>query len=175
MNKTIKKIISVLLSFAFLLNIALPLREASAMTGPWWGGSQATGSSSVVPAPAGEGGTNEGNNNQSVAEPVLVHNGDFIYQHIKAQAFTSFILSREDNGLQVFLAKPEKAVVDFLYLHLKEFSRDFMEKLRQSYRFQNLDTLKQGLIIEFSRIFANVKLTKICVLLSTLIKDERER
>ncbi|MDP2938467.1 MAG: RHS repeat-associated core domain-containing protein [Candidatus Omnitrophota bacterium] len=81
MNKTIKKTISSFLILGFLLNVVLPVREASAMTGPWWSGSQATGSTSVVPAPAGEGNANEGNNNQPVAEPVLVHNGDFVYEH----------------------------------------------------------------------------------------------
>jgi hypothetical protein len=101
--------------------------------------------------------------------------GDFIYQHIKPQAFNGFILLREDNGLQAFVAKPEKAIVDFLYLHLREFSEDPMEKLRQSYRFQNLDTLKRGLIIESSRFFSNAKLTKICALLSELIKVEKGR
>ncbi|MFA5271667.1 MAG: hypothetical protein WC412_04930 [Candidatus Omnitrophota bacterium] len=100
--------------------------------------------------------------------------GDFIYQHMKPQAFKGFILIREDNGLEAFVAKPEKAVVDFLYLHLREFSSDPMEKLRESYRFQNLDTLKRGLVMEFSRSFANAKLTKICALLFKLIKKERQ-
>jgi predicted transcriptional regulator of viral defense system len=99
--------------------------------------------------------------------------GDFIYQHIKPQAFKGFILLREENGLESFVAKPEKAVVDFLYLHLKEFGSEPMEKLRESYRFQNLDTLKRGLLIEFSRLFVNAKLTKICALLFNLIKEEQ--
>lgn len=101
--------------------------------------------------------------------------GDFIYQHIKPRAFKGFILLREDNGLEAFVAKPEKAVVDFLYLHLKEFNNDPMEKLRESYRFQNLDTLKRGLVTEFSRSFANAKLTKICALLLKLIKEEQAK
>lgn len=101
--------------------------------------------------------------------------GDFIYQHIKPQAFKGFILLKEDNGLKVFIAKPEKAIADFLYLHLRDFNENPMEKLRESYRFQNLDTLKAGLVIEFSKAFANAKLEKICVLLSKLIKEEKRR
>ena len=101
--------------------------------------------------------------------------GDFIYQHIKPQAFKGFILLREENGLESFVAKPEKAVVDFLYLHLSEFGSEPMEKLRESYRFQNLDTLKPGLVLEFSRIYANAKLTKLCALLANLIKEEKAK
>lgn len=99
--------------------------------------------------------------------------GDFIYQHVGPRAFNGFILIKEDNGLEAFVAKPEKAVVDFLYFHLKEFCLDPMEILRESYRFQNLDTLKRGLVIDLSRPFANAKLTKICILLSDLIKREK--
>ena len=99
--------------------------------------------------------------------------GDFIYQHIKPQVFNGFILIREDNGLEAFIAKPEKAVVDFLYFHLKEFTSDPMEKLRESYRFQNLDTLKRGLMMDLSLPFRNAKLTKICGLLFKLIKEEQ--
>ncbi len=82
MSGTIKKAISSFLIFGFLLNTVLPINEASAMTAPWWSGSQATDSTGVVPSPPGEGSPNDNRKNQErVVDPVSVHNGDFIYQH----------------------------------------------------------------------------------------------
>ncbi len=101
--------------------------------------------------------------------------GDFIYQHIKPQAFKGFILIQEAAGLEAFVAKPEKAVVDFLYLNLKEFSQAPLDKLQESYRFQNLDTLKRRALIEVARGFGNRRLMNICVLLCNLIKKEKAR
>lgn len=101
--------------------------------------------------------------------------GDFIYQHIKPCSFKGFILIHEDSGLEAFVAKPEKAVVDFLYLNLKEFGKDPLDRLRESYRFQNLDTLKRKALIEFARGFRNARLINICHLLCNFIKGERTR
>ena len=99
--------------------------------------------------------------------------GDFLYQHIKPQAFNGFISIKEDSGLTFFVAKPEKAVVDFLYLNLSNFNEEPSDKLRQSYRFQNLNTLKKGLVLGFARSFNSAKLLKICISLCKLIKEER--
>lgn len=82
MNKVIKKTISSFLIFGFLLNVVLPVREALAMTAPWWSGSQGTDNTGVPSAPPTEGNRNDNRDNQQPeGEPVFIHNGDFIYEH----------------------------------------------------------------------------------------------
>ena len=80
MNKALKKIISCFLIFAFLFNIALPIKDAHAMTAPWWSGSQAYGTIGIAPPPPGESGNNQKNNEES-GDPIFIHNGELIYRH----------------------------------------------------------------------------------------------
>lgn len=86
--------------------------------------------------------------------------GVFIYQHIKPDVFRGFKAVKEDTGTTFFIAEPEKAVVDFLYLNLNNMPVDNTAIFRDSYRFQNLEQLKAARITEFSRLFNSSKLTK---------------
>lgn len=61
--------------------------------------------------------------------------GDFMYQHVKPQAFRGF-RQGDVGGLPVFIAEPEKAVLDFLYLNSARFGKDPQGQLKGSYRFQ---------------------------------------
>lgn len=87
--------------------------------------------------------------------------GTFIYQHIKPDAFRAFRAVKEDAGTTFFIAEPEKAVVDFLYLNLNNMPVDNTALFRDSYRFQNLEQLKAAKIMELSGLFNNSKLTKV--------------
>jgi predicted transcriptional regulator of viral defense system len=98
--------------------------------------------------------------------------GAFIYQHLKPSCFRGF-KAREEEGLSYFIAEPEKAVVDFLYLNLDKFKKQPIETLVDSYRFQNVDSLKSGKIRMFCRLFANKSLTDVCDKLCNLIKQEQ--
>lgn len=84
--------------------------------------------------------------------------GVFIYQHIKADAFRGFSAIKEENGVSMFIAEPEKAIVDFLYLNLKEFKKETKDKFEVSYRFQNLESLNTSRIMELARLFNSHKL-----------------
>lgn len=86
--------------------------------------------------------------------------GVFIYQHIKPDAFRGFSAIKEENGVFVFIAEPEKAIVDFLYLNLREFKKEAKDKFEVSYRFQNLESLKTSRIMELAKLFNNHKLLK---------------
>jgi RHS repeat-associated protein len=82
MIRVTKKTFSSFLILGFLLNVVLPIREASCMTAPWWSGSQASGSTGIASSPSGESSLADNRKNQEKGgEPVSVHNGDFIYQH----------------------------------------------------------------------------------------------
>lgn len=60
--------------------------------------------------------------------------GHFLYQHVKPSAFRGFRQESMD-GCPVFIAEPEKAVLDFLYLHSADFGNDPADHLRRAYRF----------------------------------------
>jgi len=98
--------------------------------------------------------------------------GVFIYQHIQPDAFRGFKALKEDSELTVFIAEPEKAVVDFIYLNLDNMPVDKTTVFRDSYRFQNLEQLKATRIIELSRLFNNTKLMKVAKNFSEFIKEE---
>jgi len=98
--------------------------------------------------------------------------GVFIYQHIKPDAFRGFKALKEDSGITVFIAEPEKAVVDFLYLNLNNMPVDSAAIFRDSYRFQNLEQLKAAKIMKFSKLFDNPKLIKVAENFSKFIKGK---
>lgn len=87
--------------------------------------------------------------------------GSFEYQHLKRQAFRGFTAAKDQAGLTYFLAEPEKAVVDFIYLNLPRFNRGDREVFIQSYRFQNLDSLNLKKLLSYAVLFTNTKLTAI--------------
>lgn len=98
--------------------------------------------------------------------------GVFIYQHIKSQAFRGFKALQDEAGLIFFIAEPEKALVDFLYLNLKKFPEGDKEVFAQSYRLQNLEMLHSKKVIKFAELFDNGKLIRIAQSLCKLIKKE---
>lgn len=92
--------------------------------------------------------------------------GTFIYQHIKPKAYRGFEMVKNENGLAFFIAQPEKAVIDFLYLNLDKFRDDDPDIFEGSYRFQNTQSLSPRKILSFAKFFENKKLVKIARLFS---------
>ncbi|MCL5266971.1 MAG: hypothetical protein M1469_02570 [Bacteroidetes bacterium] len=88
--------------------------------------------------------------------------GHFGYRHVTPAAFRGFKIIKDHNGLDVFMAEPEKAVVDFLYF---TFGRDPRAKekspdiFNESYRFEDVGTLKEKRILELANLFNNPNLT----------------
>ena len=98
--------------------------------------------------------------------------GTFIYQHIKVDAFSGFRGVKDEAGLLYFIAEPEKAVVDFLYLNLNKFKKENKEMFEEFYRFQNVETLKSAKIITFAKLFGNNKLMYTSRLFCKFLKKE---
>jgi len=102
--------------------------------------------------------------------------GTFTYQHVKPAAFRAFTAAKDEAGLNFFIAEPEKAVVDFLYLNLKEFRDDeHAAVFEKSYRLQNTDILKTGKVMEFAKVFGSGKLRRVAVSLCAFIRKEGGR
>jgi len=89
--------------------------------------------------------------------------GVFSYQRIKPQVFRAYRMVKDENGLEYFMAEPEKAVLDFIYLNLRKF--DIMDKdiFKESYRFQNTETLNGYRMMELSKLYKSEKLTQLAL------------
>lgn len=98
--------------------------------------------------------------------------GSFIYQHIKPSVFRGFKALKDEAGVSFFIAEPEKAVIDFLYLNLHKFQKDYNGTLTESYRFQNLEGVRTKRIMEFAQLFNNLKLMKVAKVFCQLKKNE---
>ncbi len=98
--------------------------------------------------------------------------GVFIYQHIKPDAFRGFRLVRDERGMPLLLAEPEKAVVDFLYLNLNKFKVNAEEQFSSSYRFQNVDKLKQKRLLELAKVFHKSGLLRVTQSFCNFIKKQ---
>jgi predicted transcriptional regulator of viral defense system len=87
--------------------------------------------------------------------------GTFIYQHLKIDLFFGFKEIEDENGFPVLIAEPEKAILDFIYLNLKDFKGKDRDIFFLSYRFQNLDILRKRKLFDFAKKFKNKELLKI--------------
>ena len=87
--------------------------------------------------------------------------GTFIYQHVKPRSYRGFEMVRVENGLNFFIAEPEKAVVDFFYLNLERFKVDDPNVFEGSYRFQNMEKLSHTKTLYYAKLFENKKLIKV--------------
>lgn len=89
--------------------------------------------------------------------------GSFVYQHIQQRCFTGFTQMKDEVGLPYFVAVPEKAVVDFVYFHLPQFTGEVpaQDVLRESFRIQHADTLDPNKMKEYASLFQSKKLEKV--------------
>lgn len=84
--------------------------------------------------------------------------GLFVYQHLATKCFKGFVEQKDENGYTFFIATPEKAVVDFIYLNLSRFERRKPDIFEQSFRFQNTSDLTSAKLLDFAFLFKNKKL-----------------
>lgn len=100
--------------------------------------------------------------------------GEFRYQHIKPAAFGGFKSAKDEAGLSFFIAIPEKAVVDFLYMNMAGIQPHDKEIFRISYRFQNIESLNRQKIMKAAALFGSEKLMKVAGSFCEFIKEERK-
>ena len=87
--------------------------------------------------------------------------GLFRYQHLKPSLFFGYRKIEDENNFPAFVAKPEKAVLDFLYLNLSQFKNEFPDIFEHSYRFQNTSLLKKGRLREMAKAYKNEKFSRV--------------
>lgn len=96
--------------------------------------------------------------------------GTFAYHHLAPKCFTGFIEEKDENGYSFFIAAPEKAIVDFIYLNLNRFDTKKANIFELSYRFQNYDELDSSKLQAFAALFNSKKLIGVVNLFCDFIK-----
>jgi len=99
--------------------------------------------------------------------------GEFIFQRVKPAAFRGYRSYKDEAGLDVFIAEPEKAVVDFLYLNLRKFKNGAKSVFKESYRFQNTELLSPRKVLLWARLFENSRLVTVAGDFCDFIKEEK--
>lgn len=94
--------------------------------------------------------------------------GIFTYQHIKKEGYDGFISIQEKDNINILIATPEKAVVDFVYLNLERFNLQDISVFTESYRFQNYERLSKKKIRRYA---INLQSRKLILVLELFIKQ----
>lgn len=82
--------------------------------------------------------------------------GRFVYHHLKSEFFFGFEELKDEFGRSILMARPEKAILDLLYLKKGvEPSEEFFE---ENLRLQQRDQLKKKMLKEYARRFRSQKL-----------------
>lgn len=84
--------------------------------------------------------------------------GMFIYRQLKKDAYFGFRQVRDEAGFPYFVAEPEKALLDYLYLNLRNVGRDISAYLRDSLRLQNRSSLDKRKLIKYAARYGVKKL-----------------
>jgi predicted transcriptional regulator of viral defense system len=79
-------------------------------------------------------------------EEVITPLGSFIFRHIKKDLFSNYQLIDLGEGQSAFIATPEKALLDLLYLTPGSDNSEYLNELR----LQNLTNLKTDTLIELA-------------------------
>ncbi|OGC22824.1 hypothetical protein A2291_08565 [candidate division WOR-1 bacterium RIFOXYB2_FULL_42_35] len=85
--------------------------------------------------------------------------GNFTYQHLKPALFCGY-REIKDGPASYLLAEPEKALLDYLYLHKIKDKKDW-QGLRLNQKIIN-NTFRPKLFANYLRLFDNKKLTALC-------------
>jgi len=99
--------------------------------------------------------------------------GTFTYQHLKTSCFNGFRELKDQMNLPFFIAEPEKAIVDFLYLNLAVFKKIDPDIFALSYRFQNVSGLNTKKLKKFVEQFDSKKLKHLIQMFVEFVKSER--
>lgn len=87
--------------------------------------------------------------------------GLFIYRHLKQSAYFGFKLTRDEYGFPYFLAEPEKALLDYLYLNLGNIKADDLNYFHTSLRLQNSSLLNKTKLNRYAKRYTTKKLVKL--------------
>jgi len=97
--------------------------------------------------------------------------GRFVFRHVKRAAFFGYHQKEISQGQSVFLASPEKALLDLLYLTPGSDSLEYLEELR----FEPIDHFDWDALRLHAERFHSPKLKRIVGILSRLASGKSDR
>ncbi len=99
--------------------------------------------------------------------------GRFTYQHVKESAFRGFVRKKAESGVSFFVAEPEKAVLDFIYLNLAKFPDRARDMLAGSYRFQEIRAMDAKRLMGLAVFYSSRKLLRLAEDVAQWVMEER--
>ncbi|MCX6554317.1 MAG: hypothetical protein NTZ12_04775 [Candidatus Aminicenantes bacterium] len=102
---------------------------------------------------------------ETVSNPL----GDYIFKHVKKEFFFGFQTMEMVMGQSAFIARPEKALLDLVYLTAKIDLPNYLQELR----LQNTDILKGDIVREFADRSGSPKLRRAVPLILSHLEDRQ--
>lgn len=96
--------------------------------------------------------------------------GHFIYHHIKQELYGDYVKQQDEFGYSFLIATAERAIVEFLYLRLRDIKKFDEDLFETSFRFQNLETINCKKLQEIAKRFNKTKLSQAITLLIKTIE-----
>jgi predicted transcriptional regulator of viral defense system len=87
--------------------------------------------------------------------------GTYTFRHLQRFLFFGFGTIRDERGFNVMIAEPEKALLDFIYLNLAQFSTSDRRVFTESYRFAGHEVLRPERLTEYATRFGSKKLQRV--------------
>lgn len=87
--------------------------------------------------------------------------GTYMFRHVKQSLFFGFEAVRDESGFETLMASPEKALLDFFYLNLAQFSPTDDKIFRESYRFAGFEAMQPKRLNEYAARFESEKLQQV--------------
>lgn len=87
--------------------------------------------------------------------------GSFIYRNLKPSLYFGFAAKKDEYGYPYFIAEPEKALLDYLYLNLGRITPDDKDFFTGSLRLQNRSIINRKKLNSYARRFGVKKLGRI--------------
>jgi hypothetical protein len=100
---------------------------------------------------------------ETVSNPL----GDYIFKHVKKTFFFGFQSMEMVKGQTAFIARPEKALLDLVYLTAKIDLPEYLQELR----LQNTDILTGNILWEFAESSGSPKLRRAVPLIKAHLED----
>lgn len=93
----------------------------------------------------------------------VFHNqaGVFVYRHLKPALYFGFVAQKDESGYPYFMAEPEKALLDYLYLNLGSINDKDKNYFTGFLRLQNRSRLDKKKLLLYSKRFGLKKLDRI--------------
>jgi len=94
--------------------------------------------------------------------------GNFAYRHIRSDLFAGYQRSPLGAAEFAFVARPEKALLDLIYLPPQADSREYLTELR----LQNLQRLEMSELRRQADLFGRPKIDRAVEIVERLVRDQ---